>query len=65
MNNMSKKFEDYILYPAITAIVCTGVTAFSDWRRDTLESIWWYVIAVLILYAVMALGRYIIWGRKK
>lgn len=62
MNNNQK---EYLLYPVITAIVCVGIIAFGDWKRDTLESFWWYAVAALIIYGVMALSKYLIWRRKK
>ncbi len=60
---MNKK--DYLLYPAVTAAIICGLNAFSDWRRGTLESVWWYVVAWLILYAVLAISRFFIYGKKK
>ena len=61
---MSNNQKDYFLYPAITAVVMSGITAFADWKRGTLESIWWYIIAALILYAAIALSRYLIDRRR-
>ena len=48
----------------MTAVVCSGLNAFGDWRRGTLASFWWYVIATLILFAVIALGRFLIFRKK-
>lgn len=56
--------KDYLLYPAITAAIISGLNAFSDWRRGTLESIWWYVIAALILYAILAISRYLVYRKR-
>ena len=56
--------KDYLLYPAITAALISGLNAFSDWRRGTLESIWWYVIAALILYAILAISRYLVYRKR-
>ena len=61
---MSNNRKEYFLYPAITAVGMSSINAFADWKRGTLESIWGYVIAALILYAVIALSRYFI-DRKR
>ena len=44
---MSNNQKEYFFYPAITAIVMSGINAYADWKRGTLESIWWYVVAAL------------------
>ncbi len=62
---MEDNWKDYLLYPAITAIIMSGINAFADWKRDTLESIWWYVVAALIFYSVLAIGRYMIYRKRK
>ena len=36
--------KEILLYPAITAAAISGVIAFGDSRRDTLEPFWWYVV---------------------
>ena len=56
--------KEYFFYPAITAIVISGINAYADWKRGTLESIWWYVVAALIIYAVIALSRYFIYRKR-
>ena len=40
------------------------INAYADWKRGTLESIWWYVVAALIIYAVIALSRYFIYRKR-
>ena len=57
---MSNNQKEYFFYPAITAIVMSGINAYADWKWGTLEYIWWYVVAALIIYAVIALSRYLI-----
>ena len=61
---MGNKRKEIFLYPAITAIVCAGVFALGDWRRGTFGPIWWYFIAALVIYAVIVLGKYLIWRKK-
>ena len=61
---MKFDWKEILFYPAMTAVVCSGVNAFGDWRRGTLASFWWYVIATLILFAVIALGRFLIFRKK-
>lgn len=56
--------KEILLYPAITAAAISGVIAFGDSRRDTLEPFWWYVVAALILFAALSLSRYLIWRKK-
>ncbi len=59
-----KKWEEYLLYPAITAALCSGMIAFVDWRRDTLESVWWYVISGLCMYVGFTVSSYLV-GRSR
>ena len=65
---MSNNQKEYFFYPAIIAIVMSGINAYADWKRGTLESIWWYVVAALIIYAVIALvialSRYFIYRKR-
>ena len=61
---MSNNQKEYLFYPAITAVCMSCINAFADWRRDTLESIWWYIIAALIIYAVIALSRFFIYRKR-
>ena len=61
---MSNNQKEYFFYPAITAIVMSGINAYADWKRGTLESIWWYVVAALIIYAVIALSRFLIYRKR-
>lgn len=51
---MSSNRKEYLLYPAITAIIIAGINAFADWRRDTLESIWWYIIFAVTIFVVFS-----------
>ncbi len=62
---MKNNWKEYVLYPAVTAVVCLGITAFADWKRDSLESLWWYVIAALILYSVLVICNLIFRRKKK
>ena len=57
--------KEILLYPAIVSAGISGINAFGDWRRGTLDSFWWYVIAALCLYAVLTLSRYLIWRKKE
>ena len=59
-----KKWKEYLLYPAIAACIYSGIIALVDWRRDTLESVWWYVVAVIIIYAVMAVSKFLVWRKR-
>lgn len=61
MNNL----KEYLLYPVITSAVCSGIIAFADWKRGSLESIWWYLVAAFIMYAVLAVSRFLVCGEKK
>lgn len=61
---MEKSQKNLWLYPAVMALLFTGIYVFADWRRDTLESFWWYLLAALILYVVLAVGRYLIYRKK-
>ena len=59
-----KKWKEYLLYPAIAACIYSGIIALVDWRRDTLESVWWYVVAAIIIYAVMAVSKFLVWRKR-
>lgn len=44
---MKSNWKEIILYPAISAVVFTGILVFGNWRRGTLDTVWFYVIMAL------------------
>ncbi len=61
---MKKNWKEIILYPAIGALIYSGLTLFFDWRRDTLDPFWLYPVCCFLFFAIMAIGKYLIYRGK-
>ena len=57
---MKESWKEIVLYPATIAVICTGVNLFADWRRNTVDTVWAYVIMAVIMFIVIACGKLII-----
>ena len=62
---MKSNWKEIILYPAISAIVFTGILVFGNWSRGTLDTVWFYVIMAFAFFAIMAIGKYFLTRKKK
>lgn len=62
---MRENWKEFVLFPAITAVVCTGINLFADWRRNTVDAFWVYILMAFVMFIIIACGKLIIKGKKK
>ncbi len=62
---MKKNWKEIILYPAIGALVYSGLMLVIDWRRNKLDSFWLYLVCFVLFFTPMAIGKYLSYREKK
>lgn len=50
---MKKNWKEIILYPAIGALVYSGLMLVIDWRRNKLDSFWLYLVCFVLFYFIL------------
>lgn len=61
---MRDNLKEYVLFPGITAVVCTGINLFADWRRNTVDAFWAYFLMAFVMFIIIACGKLIIKKKK-
>lgn len=61
---MKKNWKEIILYPAIGALIYSGLMLVIDWRRNTPDSFWLYLLVCFAFFAPMAIGNYLLYRKK-
>jgi len=62
---MNNNWNEILLYPAISAVVFSGILVFGDWRRGKLDTVWSYVLLAFAFFVIMAIGKYFFMRKKK
>ena len=62
---MNNNWNEILLYPAISAVVFSGILLFGDWRRGKLDTVWSYVLLAFAFFCHYGYREILLYAEKE